>query len=151
MRKKIQFWEQLTLICNLKQMRANVSCCFITLLIQNQECISLTQAGTDTGGHCTHAHTRILSLTLCLSLPPPKQQKLKPCQRKKVCYDIDQNPWNQQSIWAWKICCFDLESMLKKSIIMFWYKEFWTDSTIIFHVKILETISKSIILFCFLG
>lgn len=106
--KKIQFWEQLTLFCNLQQYEG--WCCMLLYIpfssYRTRNVTFLTQAGTVTGGYCTLAR----SLTHTLSLSSPflspslllSLQTTKPrvCQRKKVCYGIDQNPWSQQSVWA---------------------------------------------------
>lgn len=42
--------------------------------------IFLTQAGTDTGGHCTHTHTHNC---FSLSLPPRRQQKSEHVKEKR--------------------------------------------------------------------
>lgn len=76
-------------------MRAYISCCFIHSSPHTEPgmLVFLTQAGTDTDGHCarmyTHTHTHT---------PSPQTTKSIAWQREKVCYRIDQNPWSQQSI-----------------------------------------------------
>lgn len=68
--KKIQFWEQLTLFCNLQQYEG--WCCMLLYIpfssYRTRNVTFLTQAGTVTGGYCTLA--RSLTHTLSLSLPP---------------------------------------------------------------------------------
>lgn len=56
--------------------------------MRNQECTSLTQAGTDTGGPWTRA--RILADSWSLS-PSTQTTKVKAMSKEKG-YDIDQNP-----------------------------------------------------------
>ena len=69
--------------------------------------IFLAQAGTG-NWQTLLARTRT-QLSLSVS-PSPQTTKIRACQRKKVCYGIDQNPSSQQTIypsfenilfWSW--------------------------------------------------
>lgn len=89
--------------------------------------IFLTQAGTDTGGHCTRAHTHIHTLSLththlffCLSLssPPPKQQKSEHVKGKRFGMILIKT-LGVNSLSELREYCFDLEPILKESIVMF--------------------------------
>lgn len=105
------------------------------LLIQNQEC-NFPNSGRHwywwTLHACTCAHTHIHTLSLththlffCLSLssPPPKQQKSEHVKEKRFGMILIKT-LGVNSLSELREYCFDLEPILKESIVMFWNKEF---------------------------
>lgn len=112
------------------------------LLTQNQEC-NFPNSGRHWYWWILHTHTHTHTLSLSVSLPANNKKQSVSKERGLLWY------WSKplestdslSELWEYSVLILSL-CVLKYRIL---------DSTIIFHFKTLETISKSIILFCFLG
>ena len=116
--KKIQFWEQLTLFCNLQQYEG--WCCMLLYIpfssYRTRNVTFLTQAGTVTGGYCTLARSLARSLTHTLSLslfplPLPLPSSLPPNNKTQSMSK------EKGLLWYWSkplesTVCLSLEGML---------------------------------------